>query len=264
MTQREDIDEQKLRDRVQKLLALATSSNPHEAALAAGKAAALIAQYRIDHADILDEQADRTRIQIFRDEPLDASKRLRAWKIALASAVARVWDCRIVVSGPRSGERHGRKDNIRRIWIVGRPEDAQRLRWMYPTMVSLVQMVSRAKLEKASHRFREDFRRGLVSSLHTQMQRMREQTFEQGALAGVSKDPAADPKSALVPAPHRADRRGLRVERWMEEHLGMHLGEGKQISVILAAYRAGQEAGAELSEQLVEMVAGGGKAPGSS
>lgn len=284
--------EQKLRDRVQKLLALASSPNPHEAALAAGRAAALIAQYRLDHAELIDEKIEDAQIQIFRNEPLDASKRLRGWKIALASAVARILDCRIVVSGPQSGQRHGRKDNIRRIWIVGRPDDEQRLRWMYPSMVSLVQMVSRAKLQNASHRFREDFRRGLVASLHEQMQAQMQSQWQQGrdesTLRPAGPTAKAEPQGqglapreaqgsncgdkknstplgatpssraeefALVPSHARPEHRGMRVERWMEERLGLHFAGGKGVSVILAAYRAGQEAGAELSQQLVDMMA---------
>lgn len=232
--------ERKLCERVQKLLALAGSPNPHEAALAAGRAAELIARHQLQ--GVLREAQTEEAISLFRDEPLDASKRLRGWKIALGSVLARFNDCRILLTGPVSGKRHGAREKERKIWIVGRPDDAQRLRSIYPAMVRLVEQVTMQKLQGAGHRFREDFRKGVVHALAQAMQAGRQSSWQE-----------VEAKEGTL-APLQDDRRGEAVERWMRERLGLKSKSRAPLKVLLAAYQAGQEAGAELSmEQLSEL-----------
>lgn len=229
--------ERKLCDRVQKLLALAGSPNPHEAAAAAGRAAELIARHQLQ--GLLQEAQAEGEITLFRDEPLDASKRLRGWKIALGSALARLNDCRILLTGPVSGKRHGVREKERKIWIVGRPDDVLRLRSIYPCMVRLVEQVTMQKLQGAGHRFREDFRKGVVHALAQAMEAARQGPWQELEAAGESLARMHD------------DRRGRAVEDWMRERLGLTTKSRAPLKVLLAAYQAGQEAGAELSmEQL--------------
>lgn len=233
--------ESKLLDRVQKLLALAGSPNPHEAALAAGQAAKLIARHRLDESQ-LTPPCDPD-IELFEGRPLDASKRLRGWKVALASVLAQVNDCRILVTGPKSGQRHGAKDKVRKIWVVGRPFDVMRLFAMYPPMLRWVEHLTMQKLDGAGHRYREDFRRGVVMSMAKSMQTMR---LEPWTDAGNPDD------QALTLAREKSARRGEQVEQWMKERLGVRSGKGRTLSVILDAYQAGQEAGAEVSSELLD------------
>lgn len=234
--------EAKLLDRVQKLLALAGSPNPHEAALAAGQAAKLIARHQLDATQLATPTPDPD-IELFEGKPLDASKRLRGWKIALASVLAQVNDCRILVTGPKSGQRHRVKDKERKIWVVGRPFDAMRLFAMYPPMLRWVEHLTMQKLEGAGHRYREDFRRGVVMAMAKSMQRMRLEPWADGG------DPTAQ---SLTVAQEKSARRGEQVEQWMRDRLGVRTGQGRSLSVILEAYQAGQEAGAEVSAELLE------------
>lgn len=234
--------ESKLLDRVQKLLALAGSPNPHEAALAAGQAAKLIARHQLDESRFEAPLAD-PEIELFEGKPLDASKRLRGWKIALASVLAQVNDCRILVTGPKSGQRHGVKDKVRKIWVVGRPFDAMRLFSMYPAMMRWVEHLTMQKLEGAAHRYREDFRRGVVMAMAQSMQSMRLEPWTD----------AGDPRDQrLAIAREKSALRGEQVEAWMRDRLGVRTSKGRTLSVILDAYQAGQEAGAEVSSELLQ------------
>lgn len=235
--------EAKLLDRVQKLLALAGSPNPHEAALAAGQAARLIARHQLDET-LIESSAPDQDIELVRDRPLDASKRLRGWKIALASVLAQINDCRVLVSGPKSGQRHGVKDKERKIWVVGRPFDVLRLFAMYPPMVRWVEHLTMQKLHAAGHRYREDFRRGVVMAMADSMRQMRLEPWQAGG--------GADPEEgAMVRAQSRSEARGRQVEQWMKSQLGVVTTKGRPLRVILDAYRAGQEAGAEVSPEML-------------
>lgn len=240
--------EAKLLDRVQKLLALAGSPNPHEAALAAGQAARLIALHQLDESE-LESPVPDADIELFSSKPLDASKRLRGWKIALASVLAQVNDCRILVSGPKSGQRHGVKDKERKIWVIGRPFDGMRVFTMYPSMLRWVEFLTMQKLDGAGHRYREDFRRGVVMAMAKSMRDMRLEPW--CAAASTNED-----SGALVVAQRKSERRGLQVEQWMRERLGVDTQKRRPLRVILDAYQAGQEAGAEISPEMLAAVRG--------
>ena len=79
-------------DRVRKLLALATSPNVHEAAAAAAAAQALVERHRLEgrlaaHAAVTGSLTDG------REAPLDRARRLRRWKVALATGLADANGC---------------------------------------------------------------------------------------------------------------------------------------------------------------------------
>ena len=78
-------DRDKLLDRVRKLLALTESPNVHEAALAAARAQALIDAHRLQ--GLLDAEEDAPVVD-GRSAPLESGRRLRKWKVVLASALA--------------------------------------------------------------------------------------------------------------------------------------------------------------------------------
>ncbi|MEQ1506614.1 MAG: DUF2786 domain-containing protein, partial [Myxococcota bacterium] len=82
-------------DRVRKLLALATSPNVHEAALAAARAQALIERHRLEDwlAAEQDSAGDPDPIVHAWHEPLAVARKIRRWKAALASVLAEVNGC---------------------------------------------------------------------------------------------------------------------------------------------------------------------------
>lgn len=86
-------------EKVRKLLKLATSDNPHEAAAAAGKAQRLIEQHRIDGALLAEDAAAEGRetpsAPIVQEKILEfSSVRIQPWTFAMARAVCSANACR--------------------------------------------------------------------------------------------------------------------------------------------------------------------------
>jgi hypothetical protein len=84
----------KIMDRIKKLLALSTSSNPNEAACAAAKAAQLMAQYELEEADLRVEsgEANPDPIGTTDWDGIDSS-RTSAWRGAIISGLMKAFNC---------------------------------------------------------------------------------------------------------------------------------------------------------------------------
>ena len=124
---------------MRKLLALASSDNVHEAALAASRAQELIEEHRLQA--FLDAEADAEAREAAdpvlsgTDDPLEATKRLRKWRVVLAMRLAELNGCiaytveygrekRLLVSG-READREVVKELY--AWLC------QRLEWLSAT-----------------------------------------------------------------------------------------------------------------------------------
>lgn len=83
-------------DKIQKLLALGTSPNPHEAELAQRKAAELMAQYAIDFADLRTGKKPEELYIRINVEGSSESERIVKWESFLAGSVAKCFDSAIV------------------------------------------------------------------------------------------------------------------------------------------------------------------------
>lgn len=79
---------QKMIDKIKKLLALASSANEHEAALAAEKAQALLAEHNLTMSDVGD---DESGTEIMLDSILESDS--RPWRRSLAAATAKLYFC---------------------------------------------------------------------------------------------------------------------------------------------------------------------------
>lgn len=83
--------------KIQKLMALSRSSNPHEAAAAAAKAQELLLQHKIDMATVDGSQKVDVADPMARiDMPLGDGSKAAAWKGTLASAVSEAYLCKTV------------------------------------------------------------------------------------------------------------------------------------------------------------------------
>ena len=111
-----DDPRQRVLERVRRLLALATSSNVHEASSAAAAAQALVARHRLEAwvaaAQVV--EADPDPITDARESPLDRARRQRPWKVALACALADANGCVAYTLDERGSEA---------IVLVGRGRD---------------------------------------------------------------------------------------------------------------------------------------------
>jgi hypothetical protein len=105
--------EESIIEMVRRCLALATSSNEHEAAAAAAKANELLLKYHISLAQV--EGASTTKEGVARTTTsLGASD--KKWRRYLASVVANYNFCRVLV-------RRGRGESGGTVWFVGKPTD---------------------------------------------------------------------------------------------------------------------------------------------
>jgi hypothetical protein len=109
----------KVIDRIRKLMALANSSNEHEAAAAAARSAELMARHRLTEVDW---QISEGVAQEVGDFELDRSRRRISWLAVLAAGVAAGFACRAYSSRWRG------QVSLR---IVGRPADVDAVRYMY-------------------------------------------------------------------------------------------------------------------------------------
>jgi len=87
------MDTSKAIDKIKKCLALAQSSNPHEAAAAMRQAQALMRQYGVDDATLLASEATASRLKT------SSLKRPPVWECNLASIVAEAFSVKLLFRG---------------------------------------------------------------------------------------------------------------------------------------------------------------------
>ena len=101
---------QQIIERVRKLLALSTSSNPHEAALAAAKVQELLQQYNLELSQV--ETATKEQPPAYEHQSVDVGSK-RVWKRLLMGAIAHAHFCEAVtMSGTTRLAVIGQKHNI--------------------------------------------------------------------------------------------------------------------------------------------------------
>ncbi len=201
----------RLLDRLAKLLRLANSANPHEAAAAEARAQALIAEHRLE-GWVEREKADPVQTS---PDPLDVSRRLRRWKVALANILAAHCQCAVYVS-PGT-----RKTGGDRLFIVGRTADAQRLREAYADRIPHIERLTLQFGQGGDRDWAEGFRFGLIDALSDNLSPPKEES------------PGLIPSKAVVVEA---------VEAFVASEL--HLKPGRAIRVVAEAYDRGKDVGA--------------------
>lgn len=217
-------DTERLLERVRKLLALATSPNVHEAALAAARAQELIDRHRLQR--LLDaEQEAEEAIEAAREEPLMEARRIRKWRSVLAAALAELNGC-IAYTDQRG--------KLKRIVLVGTAEDRAATVAMWDGLVKRIEWLSATHLdgEGQDKRWHDAFRVGAVATI---TQRLREQ--QQASTAALETTALAVVQQGLA-------RRRERVRSFAEAKLNLKPGRG--VTVDPTAYAEGRAAGAEM------------------
>lgn len=210
-------------DRLRRLLALATSANPHEAAVAAARAQALIVRHRLEGWLADEAVAAADPIEDDRDHPIGVARRIRTWKRVLASAVAEVNGCvaYVVDRGPDEA-----------IVLVGRASDRAAVAVLYADLERRIAWLSATEGAGRDRRWHEDFRIGVVDTITA---RLRAVGDEVGAELGDAALAVVGPASAA----HTA-----RLDRFVTEHL--RLGKGRAVRVDPRAWSRGRAAGEKL------------------
>lgn len=210
-------------DRVRKLLALAGSPNPHEAALAAQRAQALVSRHRLERwvAAESAEAEDPDPITLGRDEPLEVARKTRKWKAHLASVLADANGCRAWI------DTRARKQAL---CVVGRKRDRDVVRALWDGLVKRVQWASATAGEGQDRAWHDAFRIGLAEQIG--------QKLRAGVREVVS---AADRHALAVVDPAIAVHRAA-LERFVEQHL--RPGRGRRLLVDAEGLAAGRAVGA--------------------
>ncbi|MCA9652801.1 MAG: DUF2786 domain-containing protein [Myxococcales bacterium] len=212
-------------DRVRKLLALATSPNPHEAAAAAARAQALIEAHRLQAWLDAEQrvQDDPDPIVDARDQPLETGRRIRKWKSALAAMLAEANGCVAYVSS------HGREQSI---VLVGRSADRAAVTELWSWLVRRIEWLSATHGPGQDRAWHEAFRIGVVDAVAERLREARSQVR-------ASLEPAA-----LVRVDPAVVAHAEALDRFVDEHL--QLGRSRRLSVDAEAWQHGREAADEL------------------
>ncbi len=142
--------------RVQKLLALSTSSNIHEAALARRRAQELIDRHEL--GEIGSAGAGAVPIDDGRGDPVDVAQRPRRWRRVLAAALADdnggvIWSF-VDDNGPNKGS------DV--LCFCGRASDRAVVKTLYASLTKTLEWLSASAGPNQSRQWHEAFRVGAV------------------------------------------------------------------------------------------------------
>lgn len=207
-------------DRVRKLLALASSPNVHEAAAAAARAQALVARHRLE--GLLAAEAE-SPITDGSEAPLERARKVRKWRVVLASALAEANGCAAYVAEVPDGQE---------IRLAGRAPDREAARALWDWLTERIQWSSATEGAGRSRAWHDAFRIGAVDAVAARL------------AAGEAELRAALPAEALVRVEPAVAARRAAVDRFLAERL--RLGKGRSIRVEARAFAAGRAAGAAL------------------
>lgn len=212
-------EKEKIIDKVRKLLALSTSSNEHEAALAASHAQRLLAEHNLAMSDleVKEAGADASDLDLKR-------KTVDKWLRSLFGSVAAAFDCSAISIS---------NSTTTRLRFIGCGEDPQ------------VAMYTMQYLVKEIERLAKQFVKGLPPHTNKAMHR---KSFLLGAVNGVRAQLAQQKKAtpttstALVPV-----KQHLIKQFVAENHGEARTVKTRRSSVYSDSYAKGKAAGAELS-----------------
>jgi len=214
-------------DRVRKLLALASSPNVHEAAAAAAQAQALVERYRLE-ALLAAEAVEAAAAAVDpvtdgREAPLEAGRRPRKWKSALAAGLAAANGCVAYVA------KLGREQAL---LIAGRAEDRAAVIELWSWLVRRIEWLSATHGAGQAREWHEAFRIGAAEAVSERLQ-----------AAVVATQVAIGAASLARIEPTRAARAAA-VETFTRERLKLKAGRGLRVDA--AAFAAGRAAGATM------------------
>lgn len=224
-------------DKVRKLLRLAESPNANEAAAAAAKAQQLIDEHNLSAALLSIEtgvDAPDEPIEDFakKGAHLDAPARLDRWRIELASSIAYANSCRIYYTD-RLSARH-------KIALVGRPSDADTVRYLYAHLCAEVNQLADRDGKGYGRTWRNNFRLGVVDTIRGKL-RQQQSEFKQQATASLGGNSQALVRVNTALA--KVEQRGTDVRDWMKRELKLYAGRAASSTYDHSARRAGQLAG---------------------
>lgn len=244
---------EKIIDRVRKLLELANSTNEHEAATAAARAAELMIEHEISEAQIAaaNEVEGSTTVKPVRDVEIARDGRTVEWHRVLVSGLAFAFNCRHYYYRAQ----HGNVDA--RYHVVGTEDSINAIRMMYAILVREVdQLARRAYMEEVAEcedsgieapsarawksAFRTGCARTIAQRLHAQraasMQRAKDDAQRATSMQRAADDASKSQALAVI------NRQREAVDAFVTERVGrLRVGAGSSAG---RSSRSGYSAGA--------------------
>jgi len=246
-------------DKVKKLLRLSTSDNVNEAAAAAARAQSLMDEHRIDQAmiDVSDTGDDEPaeadeKVSDHDHEPVEVGRAIATWKGQLLMAVCGVNACKCY----RGYQPHDGR-YVRNLCIIGRPSDVAMVRHLYAYLAHEIERLCRKENRSYGRTWMNSFRLGAVSEVSRRLRLTAKsaQDEKRKALAGNTKALAVLDR-ALV----RIEKRTTDVEKWAKEHMNLRSRSSGRSNRDWSGYEAGKEAGRSINLSPAQRRAlGGGK-----
>ena len=237
-------------DKAVKLLRLAQSSNPHEAALAASRAQEIMDRHKLEglsadyDTDALNRKPDEP-IRDFKADLMDPGTQSETWKARLASTVADVNECKVYLNRTRATWDSKPKVGFA---IVGRASDAQTVRYIYGWIVREIERLTEEHCVGYGRTFFNNFRIGCVESVCVRLKLARKETE-----VTMTKEAVATNNSmALVRVNNAIAKRNeqvFEVERWVKNNLKLRSGGRAYTTLDPTARELGRKAGASISIQ---------------
>jgi hypothetical protein len=243
------MSEQKIIDRIRKLLNLANSANEHEAALAAAQATDLMLKHEIEEAQLADEGAEE--LGEVDKESIDETGSIVPWKGNIAAGLAQSMGCQMYYG--RSKYVRGQKQK-RTYVIIGQESKRATIKYMYNYLcaelirladIAFRQAILKHRAEEKEYRasglsmgpppsarsWKNAFRLGAASMIWTRLNAQRKETHRGAEAAGQTQ--------ALMVVAKNEEA----VQVWIKANLGK-LGKGRAGSFSSGSgYGAGREAG---------------------
>lgn len=172
------MEDDKILDKVRKLLKLSESSNANESAAAAAKAQQLIDEHNLSAALLAVETGEPEDSEPIEDSlrqgsPLDKQTRLSTWRYVLAESIAKCNSCQIY-------NYHGA------ISLVGRRSDADKVRYLYGYLTHETERLCNRDGCGCGITWRNNYRMGVVDTIYMKLRdqhsKFKAQAREQVAL----------------------------------------------------------------------------------
>lgn len=181
--------------KIKKLLALSTSNNENESALAASMAQRLMEQHRISEAMLNDSDSADEPIRDW-DEPLYAGKNVSTWRTRLSLVLGNANNCKIFLKG----------GNIK---IIGRESDVQTVRYLFLYCEKEIERLSK-QYSGYGKTWSNNYKLGCVDAIHQKFKEQRKAVREKF----VSEHGAVAEKAIV-----RVDEKKAELERWVNKHI---------------------------------------------
>jgi len=157
-------------DKIRKLLALASSTNVHEAAAAAARAQQLMMEHKLA-AHELDTVGEDEAATVGRMSMVEDSSVLHAWKGELIGSLARYGFCKAIQSPVRGADGEKRI----RLTIVGTSDDANTVVYLYGYLMNEIKRLCAAEAKGRGVEFANAFKRGAVRAIALRLKELRKE-----------------------------------------------------------------------------------------